>query len=429
ITIPPTIIDVLDRAHLAHVSTPLVGNGTNADSQAPRVSNDGQWVAFLSDASNLGIGDSGVHRDLYRRDMQAGTVERLTVGVDGEPNAPTEALDMSADGSAIVMSSLATNLVTEPVVSREIYLWTPDGGLVSISAACPGCNNEVQNLASISSDGEHAAYATRRQMMPSDTEPHFDVFTVHLATGATTHDSLNGDGQNGAQFWGSNAFDPHLSSDGAVVTFASAAHNLDFPDIVVQNFHAYVKDRVGARLTRTSRHDGDILNCDGIHRATGSSSPFASTDGNIAVFTSRCTIGVTANQPADQAGFGDVFVRDIGALTTTRVSVGHDGTEADGDSFVVDISDDARYVLMRSDATNLVPDDTNGATDLFVHDRDDGTTTRVSYGHEYGELVSGVDSGAGLSPNGRWVVFATRDPLSPSDGNDDVLDVYRVQLH
>ena len=429
LAVPNTVIDVLDRAHLAHVSAPPQGGGANADSLRPRVSNDGRWVAFLTDASNLVFGDSGIHRDAYRRDMLMGPVERLTVGVDGEPNAATETVDMSADGSIVVLSSLATNLVAEPVVTREIYRWTADDGLVALTAPCAACDDETQPEVSISSDGEHVAYATRRQMLPSDTESEFDVFTVYLPTGALTHDSLNGDGQNGTTFWYANAFDPKLSSDGMVVTFASPAQNLDFPDIVVQNFHTYAKDRATGTLTRTSRHSGGLLNCDGIHHSSHSNTPHASTDGNIVAFSSLCAIGVAGSPPVDQSGRYDVFVRDIGAMTTTRISVGYDDTEADGHSNLLDISDDARYLLLRSDATNLVPDDTNGATDLFVHDRDEGTTTRVSYDHEYGQLVSGVDENAGLSPDGRWVVFATRDALLPSDDNDDVLDVYRVQLH
>jgi hypothetical protein len=54
---------------------------------------------------------------------------------------------------------------------------------------------------------------------------------------------------------------------------------------------------------------------------------------------------------------------------TTRVSVDSAGTQANGDSFLPALSADGRFVAFVSGATNLVADDTNGALDIFVHDR------------------------------------------------------------
>jgi hypothetical protein len=67
-----------------------------------------------------------------------------------------------------------------------------------------------------------------------------------------------------------------------------------------------------------------------------------------------------------------------GPSQTTRVSVASDGSEGNGDSYDSAISGDGRYVAFLSWASNLVPGDTNGATDIFVHDRQTGQTTRVS---------------------------------------------------
>src|SRR5690554_197008 len=113
---------------------------------------------------------------------------------------------------------------------------------------------------------------------------------------------------------------------------------------------------------------------DGTEGDWESASPSLSADGRYVAFSSHATNFV----PDDSNRRSDVFVHDRDTGTTTRVSVASDGTEGDDDSRTPAISADGRYVAFTSSAANLVPDDTNGATDVFVHDRDTGTTTRVS---------------------------------------------------
>jgi Tol biopolymer transport system component len=176
-----------------------------------------------------------------------------------------------------------------------------------------------------------------------------------------------------------------------------------------------------------SRHDGGVANCDGTHHASNSSAPFIDSTGNIAVFHSLCAFTLATTEPADTAGYNDVFLRNISAETTTRVSLTSTDTEPDGDSWVLAISDDAQYVLFYSDATNLVTGDTNGARDLFIRDTVAGTTTRIGLDVNYGEIAGGVET-ARMSRNGDYVVFSTITNLLPSDANTDLIDVYLLQL-
>ena len=99
-----------------------------------------------------------------------------------------------------------------------------------------------------------------------------------------------------------------------------------------------------------------------------------SADGRYGAFYSNASNLVTG----DTNGVVDVFVQDRNTGAITRVSVDSAGVQADGESRHAAISADGRYVAFYSDATNLVPDDTNGVVDIFVHDRHDGTTARVS---------------------------------------------------
>src|SRR5262249_22987265 len=113
------------------------------------------------------------------------------------------------------------------------------------------------------------------------------------------------------------------------------------------------------------------------------------------------------------------FVRDRLASRTTRISVASDGTQADGDSFLPTISGDGRYVAFGSFASNLVPGDTNGETDVFVRDRWAGTTRRISVSSTgaQGNRLSGDPE---ISLDGRYVAFYSfASNLVPGDTNAD----------
>jgi Tol biopolymer transport system component len=92
--------------------------------------------------------------------------------------------------------------------------------------------------------------------------------------------------------------------------------------------------------------------------------------------------------------------------TTTRVSVSTVGSQADRDSYAAAISADGRYVVLNSIARNLVPGDTNDASDVFVHNRTSGQTTRISVSTG-GRQGNGSSDSAAMSANGRYIVFAS----------------------
>jgi Tol biopolymer transport system component len=102
---------------------------------------------------------------------------------------------------------------------------------------------------------------------------------------------------------------------------------------------------------------------------------------------------------------------------TTRISVGPGGAEGNGGSFSPSVSADGRYIAYWSNASDLVPDDTNKTGDIFVFDRNEGTTTRVSVASD-GTQGDGMSSDPSISPDGRWVTFwSGADNLVPDDTN------------
>jgi Tol biopolymer transport system component len=144
-----------------------------------------------------------------------------------------------------------------------------------------------------------------------------------------------------------------------------------------------------------------------------------SANGRIVALTSIASNLV----PDDTNGEQDVFVRDLRTRRTTRVSVGQDGAQADGGSGFASLSGDGRYVAFDSNATNLVPGDTNGTQDVFVHDRRTGRMKRVSV-TAGGDQADRGGQDPELSADGRFVAFhSDATNLVPRDTNG-VFDVF-----
>lgn len=121
----------------------------------------------------------------------------------------------------------------------------------------------------------------------------------------------------------------------------------------------------------------------------------------------------------------DIFVHDRQQGTTARVSVGPGGVQADGPSLIFpSISRDGRYVAFTSQATNLVPGDTNGKADAFVHDRQTGETILVSRGPA-GEPGDAASYAPSITADGRFVAFTSEaGNLASGDAGAGAADVF-----
>jgi Tol biopolymer transport system component len=141
----------------------------------------------------------------------------------------------------------------------------------------------------------------------------------------------------------------------------------------------------------------------GVQGDLGSAYPALSADGRFVAFES-----LAANLVAgDTNGHYDVFVRDLWSGTIERVSADSAGTQGNGDSTLAGISADGRFVTFQSRASNLVAGDTNIWQDVFVRDRLNATTERVSLS-SLGTQAN-KDSWAGsVSADGRYVAFMSQ---------------------
>jgi Tol biopolymer transport system component len=156
----------------------------------------------------------------------------------------------------------------------------------------------------------------------------------------------------------------------------------------------------------------------GAQAGSDSNNPVLSADGRYVAFQTHASNLVAG----DTNGFTDVFVHDRNTGTTERVSVDTNGVQGNLESFNPSISADGRYVAFQSSSSNLVVGDTNAVTDVFVRDRIAGTTERVSISTS-GDQGNGQSEVASLSGDGNLVAFhslATNLVAGDTNGNYDV---------
>jgi Tol biopolymer transport system component len=262
----------------------------------------------------------------------------------------------------------------------------------------------------VSDDGTKVVFSTNADGLdPNDVNGEGDVLLRDLVAGTTTLVSVRSNEKQGnGQSWYQR-----ISGDGRFVAFSSDASNLVGSDDNGQS-DVFVRDLSAGTTSRVS------VSSDGTE-ANGSSGVAAiSGDGNRILFFSDATNLV----PDDHNGRTDLFLRDVAAGTTIRVNTALDGTEADGNLTSGDMSRDGKIVMFTTYATNLIPDDTNGAADVYVRDLSAGTIVRASVDAEGSEIPYGVGNykveGAGnvLASDGRFVAFTTRqDDLVERDDN------------
>src|SRR5882672_2313784 len=215
--------------------------------------------------------------------------------------------------------------------------------------------NYSSDSPSISADGRFVAFSSiATNLVPGDTSYFADVFLRDRVAGTTERISVGaGGGEANAA-----SETPRISADGRFVAFASDASNLVSGDTNA-NTDIFVYDRIHGTLERVS------LTAAGAEANSGSLAPSISADGRLVAFESYSTNLV----PGDTNASRDVFVRDRLAGTTERVSVATGGAQGNGASQSASIAEVGRFVAFSSLATNLVPGDGNGATDVFVRDR------------------------------------------------------------
>jgi Tol biopolymer transport system component len=329
---------------------------------------------------------------------------------NGESWYPTA----SGDGRFVVFISHATDMVPGDTNGKwDVFVRDRKAGETKRAGVSSSGKEAALGAWSptISGDGRFVAFVSKSgDIVPGDTNGEDDIFVHDRKTGVTERITL---GAGGAEPDGMS-WVRSVSAHGRFVVFMSEATNLVSGDTNGKR-DVFVHDRVNGTTKRVS------VSSSGTEGDGPSNWHDISADGRFVVFESEATNLV----PDDGNDASDVFVHDRLTGRTSRASVKPGGGEADGGSGRPAISADGRFVTFRSDASNLVPDDTNGKTDVFVHDRKTGRTERVSVESGGGE-GDGPSSGASISADGRFVAFESqaRDLVDGGEKGDDLVCVH-----
>lgn len=339
-------------------SAGIGGNGiSEIGCRAVPMSTDGRYVVFQSEASDLVDDDGNGVTDVFLRDRVLGTTTRISVDVDGNDGDGASLRPcMTPDGRYVVFQSDATDLVVgdingvPDVFIRDLSSQTTSR--VSVDSSGLDCD-DGSRIPSISADGRYVAFTSNAtDLVIADGNGVADIFVRDLQLNTNERVSVNTVGGDPDL----NSWTPDISADGRYVSFHSGASNL---------------------------------------------------------------------VPGD-GGMADIFVRDRQLGQTVRVTSDSLGGDPDGNSYGANISADGRHVAFWSRATDLVSDDTNGLEDVFVHDLDTSTTSRVSLRSDGSQITDVASWSSSLSQHGRFVVyFADSDQLLEEDANG-FADIYAL---
>ena len=376
---------------------------------------DGRTIVFATGAANLVPGDTNETYDIFVRDRQSGTTERVSVGQGGvQADDDCTGFSITPDGRYAAFTSFADNLVPNDtngaldVFVRDRSLGTTER--VSVASGGLQGNYESQG-AEISADGRYVAFGSyATNLVPGDTNGYFDFFVHDRRTGITERVSVDSNGGQ-ADVHFIDQFDFAMSSDGRFVAFVSDAVNL-VPGDSNESPDVFVRDRLLGTTERVSvASNGAQQEYDWGWEYQGCS---ISADGRFVGFISP----VENLVPRDTNEAVDAFVHDRLTGRTERVSVSSGGAQSNAGCWTPYLSADGRFVSFASWATNLVTSDTNDAADVFLRDRLAGTTECVSV-TSAGAQSNGDSSYPGsITPDGRFVVFTSvANNLVPHDTN------------
>ena len=444
-----TVSDVFlyDRqtALTTRISVATDGGQANFASMDASISADGRYVAFVSQASNLVVGDTNGATDVFVHDRQTATTTRVSVATDGtQPNLGAVWPVISGDGRYVTFSSAAPNLVADDTNSAsDVFRHDRQtGSTTRISVAPDGTQaNAGSDLPAISADGRSIAFhSLASNLVAADTNAYADVFVAFpvpfdlTPPGPITGLVISASPTSLTLSW-TNPPDPDLDAvivtrDDAVRYSAAGTFFTDTglaPDTTYQ-YTIVVRDTSGntsnlvlatGQTTPLTGFSRVSVSSQGSQADNASGSVVISANGRYAAFFSLASNLVAG----DTNGVGDVFVRDRQTGSTTRVSVASNGTQATAPSRGPAISADGRYVIFESEAANLVGGDTNSALDVFLHDRQTASTTRISVGTG-GTQATGASGMAAITGSGRYVAYYSVAPNLVAGDSNNAADVF-----
>jgi Tol biopolymer transport system component len=422
---------------LSRVSTSADGTQANGDSKAPAMTPDNRYVVFHSAASNLIMDWNTGYDSVFMKDLQTGVVTRVSTNwqnwvADGDCRFPA----ISSDGRFVAFVSTGFDPYLWHVYRRDMV--TGDLYVVDLTASGTMANGNA-GAPSMSDDGRFVAFTSSATNL--GTVPHAGDTPSYLRDMATFGVTSLSNGSIGV---------PFVSPDGHYVSYDKTAYPDYARTLVIHDVQAASDTVIDVGLSAAISVDDHYLT---YMTGTGSSTQVVLRDlqsstsniisigsggilGNQASMSTLNVQGISSDDryvvfasaatnlvQGDANGSWDVFLLDRQTGTLKRASVSGLGSAPNASSAGASMSPDARYVAFGSAATNIVAGDTNGKADVFVLDRQSGTTVLASVGPN-GVQGDNDSNNPVITPDGRYVAFnSLADNLVPGDTNG-VADVF-----
>lgn len=334
----------LDSGEVWMASTTADGTPGDEFSEAPAISHDGHLVAFHSNSTNL-VPGTNIRTDVYVKDLDTGQLVLASADADGVPGDDSSTWpSMSASGSRVVFNTDASNLSgssTGQVVVKDLVTGTVT--LASAGAGGEPANGWTGNPV-LSPDGKKVLFESRATNLdPQAANGDAQVFVKDLDSGGIQLASAASDGTvaDGQSSTGS------LSGDGSVAAFSSRGTNLDGS---TGNTAVFVKDFGSGQVRAVAK------TAQGQPTGWSSTTPFLSADGRKVAFRSW-------------GGGPSILHKDLDTgelLIVPSTASGVEANSGSGLGYSGGISSDGSKVVFSSSATNLIDDDTNSKSDVFV---------------------------------------------------------------
>jgi len=397
----------------------VASNGVEASdrSYAPAISGNGRYVTYTSRADNLVVGDNNNTPDIFLFDSQTQTTTIVSVNNSGKQgNRGSSVSAISDDGRYITYYSDATNLVSgDTNGQRDVFVYdaiTHQTTRVNLSNTGEQADG-LSNYATISGNGRFVSYVSyATNLVPNDTNNVRDVFLYDSLTKETSRISVSSNGEQANEYSSS----PAISEDGRYIAYHSLATNL-VSDDTNNTTDIFLYDNFTKKTTRVS------VNSQGQQANHYGDSAAISGDGRYIAFESDATNLVSG----DTNGKRDIFVYDTLTHQTTRASVGSNSEQGNLASYTVAVSENGRYLTFESQATNLVSGDTNGVWDIYRHDMITKKTTRVTLDSK-GDQPNNSSYSPGISSDGSHVSYYSSATNLVSNDQNGTTDIFVTSI-
>jgi TolB protein len=315
------------------------GSEPNGPSFDPKISSDGQWVVFLSRATNLTREGGNGKSQVYLYSVQSGDLWLVSRNLRGSYANDDSASPSVSNRGDVVFASAANDLADGDSNNHmDIFRYShADGSLFRITTESGREPNGSSGDPVISSDGQWIAFSSEASNYVSgDTNRKSDVFVYHMESGRIVRVTINTRVQLDGE-----SYQPSISGDGRYIAFASESTNVDprdtdsLPDI-------YIWDRETGGITLAS------VNSFGLKADLGGRRPSISHDGNRVAFESDATNLMPLDKPNDT----DIYVYDARTRWVYPISV-RGCIPGEAPSFNPTISGDGGLVVFQTNATNL----------------------------------------------------------------------------